>query len=87
MIDNVDVVESQVTINDFEIIIDPTTGLEILRLKKGAAIRKGLTDLLNVEFEMITDGNGKRKIVIKGGGNRGYAGRVYVFFLNTSHRF
>ncbi|CAF4855605.1 unnamed protein product, partial [Rotaria sp. Silwood2] len=35
--------------------------------------RKGLTDLLDVQFEMVTDANGKQTIVIKGGGNQGNA--------------
>ena len=39
---HVDVVESQLNADDFERVIDPTTGQEVLRLKKGAAARKGL---------------------------------------------
>ncbi|CAF4001018.1 unnamed protein product [Rotaria sp. Silwood2] len=72
--DNVDIIESQLNVDDFERVIDPDTGLEVLRLKKGAAARKGLTDLLDVQFEMVTDANGKQTIVIKGGGNQGNAG-------------
>ncbi|CAF1162643.1 unnamed protein product [Rotaria sordida] len=72
--DNVDIIESQLNVDDFERVIDPNTGLEVLRLKKGAAARKGLTDLLDVEFEMVTDANGKQTIAIKGGGNQGNAG-------------
>ncbi|CAF4847486.1 unnamed protein product [Rotaria sp. Silwood1] len=72
--DNVDIIESQLNVDDFERVIDPDTGLEVLRLKKGAAARKGLTDLLDVQFEMITDADGKQTIVIKGGGKQGNAG-------------
>jgi hypothetical protein len=69
-----DVVESQLNIDDFERVIDPNTGLEVLRLKKGAAARKGLTDLLHVEFELMTGADGKQTIVVKGGGNQGNTG-------------
>lgn len=57
--------------DDFERAIDPNTGVEVLRLKKGAAARKGLTDLLDVQFEMVTGADGKQSIVVKGGGNQG----------------
>ncbi|CAF4339793.1 unnamed protein product [Rotaria socialis] len=72
--DDMDIIESQLNVNDFERVIDPNTGLEVLRLKKGAAARKGLTDLLDVQFEMVTGADGKQTIVIKGGGKQGSAG-------------
>jgi hypothetical protein len=71
-------------INDFERVIDPNTGLEVLRLKQGVAARKGLTNLLDVQFEMITDADGKQKIVVKGGGNQGSSGRAFLFFSYVS---
>jgi hypothetical protein len=68
-------------IDDFERVVDPNTGLEGLRLKKSAAAHKGLTNLLDVQFEIVTDADGKQKIVVKGGGNQGNSGRFYVLFL------
>ena len=62
--------------DDFERTIDPNTGAEVLRLKKGAAARKGLTDLLNVQFEMVTGADGKQSIVVKGGENQGNTGQA-----------
>ena len=70
----VDVIESQLNPDDFERVIDPKTGLEVLRLKKGVAARKGLTDLLDVQFEMVTGADGKPTIAVKGGGNQGNSG-------------
>ena len=71
-----DVLESQLNTDDFERVIDSRTGKEVLRLKKGAAARKGLTDLLDVQFEMVTGADGKQTIVVKGGGNQGNSGKV-----------
>lgn len=71
---SMDVTESQLNANDFERVVDSKTGEEVLRLKKGAAARKGLNDLLDVEFEMVTGADGKQKIVVKGGTNQGNAG-------------
>lgn len=48
--------------------------MEVLRLKTGAAARKGLTDLLDVQFEILTGADGKQSIVVKGGGNQGSTG-------------
>ena len=69
-----DIIESQLNADDCERVIDANTGEEVLRLKKGAAARKGLTDLLDVQFEMVTDADGKQTIVVKGGGNQGNSG-------------
>lgn len=74
---HIDVLESQLNPDDFERVIDPATGLEVLRLKKGAAARKGLTDLLDVQFEMVTGADGKQTIAVKGGGSQGNAGNVF----------
>ena len=74
-----DIIESQLNADDFERVIDPDTGLEVLRLKKSVAARKGLTDLLDVQFEIIIDADGKQKIVVKGGGNQGSSGRSFIF--------
>ena len=86
-IDYVDIVESQLNFNDLERVIDPNTGLEILQLKKDAAIRKGLTDLLNVQFEVVTDADGKSTIVIKGGGNQGNTSKNFfsIFLILICH--
>lgn len=84
-IDHVDVVESQLNVDDFERVIDPNTGLEVLRLKKGAAARKGLTDLLDVQFEMVTGADGKQSIVVRGGGSQGNAGRFVVSSATLPH--
>jgi len=71
-------------------MIDPNTGLEVLKLKKGAATRKGLTDLLDVQFEIMTDADGKQTIVVKGGGNQGNTGRFFFLlisiYLDILHR-
>jgi hypothetical protein len=75
--DDVDVIESQLNIDDFERVIDPNTGLEVLKLRKGAAARKGLTDLLDVQFEVIITADGKQSIVVKGGGKQGNTGRFF----------
>ena len=72
---HVDVLESQLNTDDFERVIDSRTGQEVLRLKKGAAARKGLTDLLDVQFEMVTGADGKQSIVVKGGGSQGNTGK------------
>ena len=80
-VDHLDIVESQLNIDDFERVIDPNTGQEVLQLKKGAAARKGLTDLLDVQFEMVIGTDGKQTIVIKGGGSQGNSGRYLVVFL------
>lgn len=82
-----DVVESQLNTDDFERVIDPNTGLEVLKLKKGAAARKGLTDLLDVEFEMVTDADGKQTIVVKGGDNQGQTGNFYFFYIEVNISF
>lgn len=71
--------------DDFERTIDPNTGLEVLRLKKGAAARKGLTDLLDVEFEMITGVDGKQTIVVKGGENQGNSGKLFAFYSDVKY--
>jgi hypothetical protein len=83
-IDHLDITESQLNVDDFDRVIDPNTGLEILRLKQGAAARKGLTDLLDVQFEMVTGVDGKQTIVVKGGGNQGNTGRIFVFLFQFS---
>jgi hypothetical protein len=72
-------------VDDFERTIDPNTGLEVLRLKKGAAARKGLTDLLDVEFEMITGVDGKQTIVVKGGENQGNSGKLFAFYSDVKY--
>ncbi len=79
-----DIIESQLNADDFERVIDPHTGEEVLRLKKGAAARKGLTDLLDVQFEMVTGADGKQTIVVKGGGNQGNSGRDFVFRFESA---
>ncbi len=75
------------TADDFERVIDPDTGLEVLRLKKSVAARKGLTDLLDVQFEIITDADGKQKIAVKGGENQGSSGRSFFLFTDRSKSF
>ena len=73
-----DVTESQLNENDFERVVDAKTGQEVLRLKKGAAARKGLTDLMDVQFEMVTGADGKQSIVVKGGANQGSTGNSLI---------
>ncbi|CAF1343031.1 unnamed protein product, partial [Didymodactylos carnosus] len=74
-LENTDIIESQLNQDDFERIVDETTGEVVLKLKKGAAARKGLTDLLDVEFEMVFDEKTQQqKIIVKGGASQGASG-------------
>lgn len=52
--------------NDFERIIDLTTGREIIRMKADVLKAKGLEELANAEFEIVIDSvTGQSKIVLK----------------------
>jgi len=62
----VSIIENDIDINDFERIIDPLTGQEILRIKGDILKTKGLDELANAEFEIIIDDiTGQSKIVLK----------------------
>jgi hypothetical protein len=60
------VTESDIDLNDFERVIDPLTGREILRMKADVLKSKGLDELANAEFEIVVDSvTGQSKIVLK----------------------
>lgn len=48
-------IQSDVTIDDFELVVDEITGEEVLRLRHDVAMRRGLTSLLTTNFEVIID--------------------------------
>ena len=61
-----EITEKQIDINDFEEIIDPTTGLKILKLKPDVAKRAGMMGLLETNFETYIDTDtGKLSIRMK----------------------
>ena len=41
--------------DDFELVVDEHTGETVLRLRPDVAIRKGLVDLANANFEAVFD--------------------------------
>ena len=60
------IIESDISMEDFELITDERTGEIVLRLKSDVAIRKGLTNLSETNFEYYTDPNtGQKGIRIK----------------------
>lgn len=48
-------IQSDISMEDFDLVVDEVTGESVLRLKPEAAIRKGLTSLLNTNFEVVID--------------------------------
>lgn len=71
-------------LDDFEEVIDQTTGEKKLKLKPAAAARKGLTDLQDVDFEVYRDPEtGKEEIRIAGGNQTGKVGAHQRFELFT----
>lgn len=62
----VTVTENNIDMSDFERVIDPTTGREILRMKADILKAKGLEGLANAEFEIIVDATtGQSRIIMK----------------------
>lgn len=62
----VTITENDIDLNDFERIIDLTTGREIIRMKADVLKAKGLEELANAEFEIVIDSvTGQSKIVLK----------------------
>ncbi len=62
----VTITENDIDLNDFECIIDPSTGREILRMKADVLKSKGLEELANAEFEIVVDSiTGQSIIVLK----------------------
>jgi predicted small secreted protein len=49
------ITENNIDLSDFERVIDPLTGREILRMKADVLKAKGLEELENAEFEIIID--------------------------------
>ena len=59
-------VQSDISIDDFEFVLDERTGQRVLRLRADVAARKGLTSLLTTNFEVVTDPfTGEQMIRIK----------------------
>jgi hypothetical protein len=48
-------VEKSIDLNDFEKVVDPNTGKEFYRFTEAAARRKGLTDVIDMEFDIEID--------------------------------
>lgn len=62
-------VQSDISMEDFELITDENTGETVLRLKSDVAMRKGLTNLSQTNFEVFTDPiTGQTEIRIKDDG-------------------
>jgi hypothetical protein len=60
------IAENDIDLNDFERMIDPITGREIIRMKVDVMKTKGLEELANAEFEIVIDSiTGQSKIVLK----------------------
>ena len=58
--------EKPIDINDFEEVIDPKTGLKVLKLKADVAKRAGMMELLDAQFETYIDPNtGKQSVRVK----------------------
>ena len=73
-------VQSDITIDDFELVTDELTGEPVLRLKADAATRKGLLNLAQMNFEVVIDPvTGERVIRMKdNGANPTGHGRVEI---------
>jgi hypothetical protein len=62
----VTITENDIDLNEFERVIDPVTGREILRMKADVLKVKGLEELENAEFEIVVDAvTGQSRIVLK----------------------
>lgn len=62
-------VQSDISMEDFELVTDEKTGETVLRLKSDVAMRKGLTNLLQTNFEIVTNPmTGQTEIRIKDDG-------------------
>jgi hypothetical protein len=62
----VTVLENDIDLSDFERIIDPLTGQQILRMKADVLKAKGLEELADAEFEIVVDSvTGQSTIVLK----------------------
>lgn len=62
----VTVTENDIDLGDFERVIDPKTGREVLRMKAEALKSKGLEELGDAEFEIVVDSTtGQSRIVLK----------------------
>jgi hypothetical protein len=62
----VTITENDIDLNDFERVIDPSTGREVLRMKADVLKSKGLDELANAEFELVVDSvTGQSKLILK----------------------
>ena len=62
----ISVTENNIDLDDFERMIDPVTGREVLRMKADALKAKGLEELANAEFEIVVDEKtGQSRIILK----------------------
>lgn len=62
----VTITENDIDMSDFERVIDPNTGREVLRMKADVLKSKGLEELANVNFEVVIDSvTGQTRIVMK----------------------
>ena len=58
--------ENNIDLNDFERVIDPITGQQVIRMKADVLKAKGLEELANAEFEIIVDSiTGQSRIILK----------------------
>lgn len=56
-------VQSDISIDDFELVTDEITGEPVLRLRADVAARKGLLGLAQVNFEVVIDPTTGERVV------------------------
>ena len=73
------VIQSDIAMEDFELVTDERTGETVLRLKADAANRKGLTGLGQTNFEVVVDEiTGQTTIRIKNDGSNQAGNRLEI---------
>ncbi len=73
------IIQSDIAMEDFELVIDETTGETVLRLKADVVNRKGLTHLAQMNFEIVVDPmTGQSIIRIKDDGSKQATNRVEI---------
>ena len=72
-------IQSDIAMDDFELVTDERTGETVLRLRADVAERKGLTGMRQMNFEMAVDPNtGQTVIRIKDDGLNSVGNRVEI---------
>ena len=56
-------IQSDIAMEDFELVTDERTGETVLRLRGDVAQRKGLTGLAQTNFEMVVDSNTGQTVI------------------------